>query len=150
MSKSNVHKRRGRLPSIEVVDLFCGIGGLSYGMKSKGLKILEGFDVDRTCKYAYETNNEAEFVYKDIRQVTKNEILPLYSKKAVKVLAGCAPCQPFSSYAFKNKNKDEQKYSLLYEFGHKKSRTWGRCGKRKNESLKLIQERFSLGYSFNK
>lgn len=117
MSKSNVHKRRGRLPSIEVVDLFCGIGGLSYGMKSKGLKILEGFDVDRTCKYAYETNNEAEFVYKDIRQVTKNEILPLYSKKAVKVLAGCAPCQPFSSYAFKNKNKDEQKYSLLYEFG---------------------------------
>ena len=117
MSKSNMHKRRGRLPSIEVVDLFCGIGGLSYGMKSKGLKILEGFDVDRTCKYAYETNNEAEFVYKDIRQVTKNEILPLYSKKAVKVLAGCAPCQPFSSYAFKNKNKDEQKYSLLYEFG---------------------------------
>ena len=35
------HKRRGRLPKIEVVDLFCGIGGLSYGMKSKGFKILE-------------------------------------------------------------------------------------------------------------
>ena len=30
---------------------------------------------------------------------------------------GCAPCQPFSSYAFKNKNKDEKKYNLLYEFG---------------------------------
>ena len=32
-------------------------------------------------------------------------------------MAGCAPCQPFSSYAFKNKNKDEKKYNLLYEFG---------------------------------
>lgn len=117
MPKNEVQKRRGRLPSIEVVDLFCGIGGLSYGMKSKGLKILEGFDLDGTCKYAYETNNEAKFVYKDIRQVTKDDVLPLYSKKAIKVLAGCAPCQPFSSYAFKNKNKDEKKYNLLYEFG---------------------------------
>lgn len=117
MSHSETHKRRGRLPNIEVVDLFCGIGGLSYGMKSKGLKILEGFDLDGTCKYAYETNNEAKFIYKDIRQVTKDDILPLYSKRAIKVLAGCAPCQPFSSYAFKNKNKDEKKYNLLYEFG---------------------------------
>ena len=117
MGEAKHHKRRGRLPKIEVVDLFCGIGGLSYGMKSKGFKILEGFDLDATCKFAYETNNEAKFVYKDIRKVTKEDILPLYSKKAIKVLAGCAPCQPFSSYAFKNKNKDKAKYSLLDEFG---------------------------------
>lgn len=117
MPKKETHKRRGRLPSLEVIDLFCGIGGLSYGMKSKGFKILEGFDLDKTCQYAYETNNEAKFIYKDIRNVTKEDIVPLYSKKSIKVLAGCAPCQPFSSYAFKNKNKDEKKYSLLDEFG---------------------------------
>ena len=76
------YKRRGRLPKIEVVDLFCGIGGLSYGMKSKGFKILAGFDIDWTCKYAYETNNEAKFVYKDIKTVTKDDIKPLYSKNA--------------------------------------------------------------------
>ena len=44
MPKNGIHKRHGRLPSIEVVDLFCGIGGLSYGMKSEGFKILAGFD----------------------------------------------------------------------------------------------------------
>lgn len=117
MPKEIKYKRRGRLPKIEVVDLFCGIGGLSYGMKSKGFIILEGFDLDATCEYAYKTNNDAKFVYKDIRKVTKDDIVPLYSKKSIKVLAGCAPCQPFSSYAFKNKNKDASKYNLLYEFG---------------------------------
>ena len=95
MPKSEIHKRRGRLPKIEVVDLFCGIGGLSYGMKSKGFKILTGFDLDWTCQYAYETNNEAKFVCKDIREVQSKDIVPLYSKNAIKVLAGCAPCQPF-------------------------------------------------------
>ena len=117
MPKNEVQKRRGRLPSIEVVDLFCGIGGLSYGMKSEGFKILAGFDLDWTCQYAYETNNEAKFIYRDIRQVKKEDIIPFYSKKSIRVLAGCAPCQPFSSYAFKNKNKDKDKYNLLYEFG---------------------------------
>lgn len=110
-------KRRGRLPRIEVVDLFCGIGGLSYGMMSRGFHILAGYDLDWTCKYAYETNNEAKFNYRDIRTVSKDDILPLYSKNAIKILAGCAPCQPFSSYAFKNKQKDPTKYDLLYEFG---------------------------------
>lgn len=111
---SKVYKK---IPKIEVVDLFCGIGGLSFGMKSKGFDILAGYDLDSTCRYAYETNNEAEFVYKDIKTVSADEIRSRYSKKSIRVLAGCAPCQPFSSYAFKNKKKDPNKYDLLYEFG---------------------------------
>lgn len=50
--------------NIEVVDLFCGIGGLSYGLKSKGFKVLAGYDLDGTCQYAYEHNNAAHFVHK--------------------------------------------------------------------------------------
>jgi len=113
------HKRRGKLPKIEVVDLFCGIGGLSYGMKSAGFDIIAGYDLDWTCQYAYETNTGGKFFYKDVKSVIGDEIKNLYSKKknAIRVLAGCAPCQPFSSYAHTNKNKDENKYNLLYEFG---------------------------------
>lgn len=117
MKETKICKKKGRLPRIEVVDLFCGIGGLSYGMKSKGFKVLAGIDLDWTCQYAYEVNNEAKFIYKDIREVTAADIIPLYSKNGIKVLAGCAPCQPFSSYAFKNRKKDPGKYDLLYEFG---------------------------------
>lgn len=102
---------------IEVVDLFCGIGGLSYGLKSKGFKILAGYDLDGTCKYAYEHNNNATFLHKDIKSVTDKEIFSWYSKDAIRVLAGCAPCQPFSSYSHSKKEKDPNKYDLLYEFG---------------------------------
>ena len=97
-------------PSIEVIDLFCGIGGLSFGMKSKGFNILAGYDLDATCRYAYETNNNAKFIYKDIKTVSPDEIRTAYGKGSIRVLAGCAPCQPFSSYAFKNKKKDPNKY----------------------------------------
>lgn len=108
-----------RHPKVEVVDLFCGIGGLSYGMKTAGFNILAGYDLDWTCQYAYETNTGGKFFYKDVKSVTGDEINKLYSKKknTIRVLAGCAPCQPFSSYAHTNKHKDENKYNLLYEFG---------------------------------
>lgn len=103
--------------NIAVVDLFCGVGGLSKGMLDEGFKILAGFDIDQTCKYAYEKNNHAAFFHQDIKSVTGEFVSNLYKDTSIRVLAGCAPCQPFSSYAFKVKNKDENKYDLLYEFG---------------------------------
>lgn len=108
---------KDHIPNIEVVDLFCGIGGLSFGMKKKGLRVKAGYDIDSSCKYAYEANNSATFYYQDIKSVNANSISANYSNDCIRVLAGCAPCQPFSSYSFKNKNKDPNKYDLLYEFG---------------------------------
>ena len=103
--------------NIGVVDLFCGVGGLSHGLKQGGLNIIAGFDIDKTCEYAYTHNNGAQFFDTDISKVTKDQVLSLFGDSQIKVLAGCAPCQPFSSYAFKNKKKDPNKYDLLYQFG---------------------------------
>lgn len=111
------NKRNAEQSQIEVVDLFCGIGGLSYGMKSAGFKIKAGFDLDKTCEYAYQTNTGGVFHYKDITKVTSDDIKRCFTEGAIRVLAGCAPCQPFSSYAFKHKDKDKTKYDLLYQFG---------------------------------
>lgn len=102
---------------IGVVDLFCGVGGLSHGLKQGGLNIIAGFDIDKTCEYAYTHNNGALFFDTDITKVTKEQVIGLFDKTKIRVLAGCAPCQPFSSYAFKNKKKDPDKYDLLYQFG---------------------------------
>ena len=39
--------------SVEIVDLFCGIGGLTRGLLDAGLNFIAGFDLDNTCKYTY-------------------------------------------------------------------------------------------------
>lgn len=105
------------LKNIGVIDLFCGVGGLSYGLKQAGLNVIAGFDIDKTCRFAYEHNNGAKFFDTDIKRVSGKEIHTLFGDSKIKVLAGCAPCQPFSSYAFSNKDKDPNKYDLLYQFG---------------------------------
>ena len=51
---------------VKVVDLFCGVGGLTCGLKKAGLNVVAGFDSDETCKYAYEYNNKAKFECADI------------------------------------------------------------------------------------
>lgn len=105
--------------SIEVVDLFCGIGGLTKGLINTGLNVIAGFDNDPTCQYTYEHNNHVDFKLRNIRKVTGEEINNLYSPNITKVLVGCAPCQPFSQMRFKLKDANilDDKYDLLLEFG---------------------------------
>jgi DNA (cytosine-5)-methyltransferase 1 len=83
---------------IKVIDLFCGIGGLTHGLIKEGLDVVAGIDNDPTCKFGYEYNNKTKFIDKDIIEVTADQINNLFGndKKTIRVLAGCAPCQPFS------------------------------------------------------
>jgi len=101
------------------IDLFCGIGGLSYGLKRAGIPVLAGVDLDASCRFAYEQNVQAEFVLKDISKVQGEEINEKYwtGNDQVKILAGCAPCQPFSTHLNKIKNKKQTKrWRLISEF----------------------------------
>lgn len=81
---------------VKVVDLFCGIGGLSYGFKKEGFNVVAGIDNDGSCKYGYETNNDATFIEKPIEDVLSEELSKAYGDCKYKVLVGCAPCQPYS------------------------------------------------------
>jgi DNA (cytosine-5)-methyltransferase 1 len=101
------------------IDLFCGIGGLSYGLKKAGIAVLAGVDLDPSCEYTYEQNVQAEFVLMDISKVQGEEINEKYwsDDEQVKILAGCAPCQPFSTHSNKVKNKKQTKrWRLISEF----------------------------------
>jgi len=95
-----------------VIDLFCGAGGLSYGFFREGFNIVAGVDLDHGCRYAFEKNNKADFYKKDIKNVTGTWLKSL-QWLSPRILTGCAPCQPFSMY--NQKNKDSQ-WKLLQEF----------------------------------
>lgn len=102
---------------VVAVDLFCGIGGLTYGMQKEGIKIVAGIDSDPSCQYAYETNNKSQFIKEDISNITGEYLNSLYPKNSIKVLVGCAPCQTFSQHTMKNKNREkDERWGLLYEF----------------------------------
>lgn len=83
------------------IDLFCGAGGLTRGLLNSGVDVLLGIDINSDCVHTYQQNNSpARFVTADISNVTAQSI-----RKAVAgqrgsplLLAGCAPCQPFSSH----------------------------------------------------
>ena len=81
------------------VDLFCGAGGLAYGMQLAGIGVVAGIDLDPACEYPFETNVGAPFHKRDVAMMSPGDLDALYPDDCVRVLAGCAPCQPFSSYS---------------------------------------------------
>lgn len=107
------------IKNVEAVDLFCGAGGLTAGLLIAGIKVKAGYDIEESCRYAYEHNNKGSiFINKDIQSVSADELLKHYTPGSIRLLAGCAPCQPFSKYNENSKfnaSKDK-KWPLLYEF----------------------------------
>lgn len=103
---------------IEAVDLFCGAGGLSCGLHKAGVQVVAGVDVDAACEYPYVANHRgARFLLRDVATLTGADLAALWRPGAVRLLAGCAPCQPFSSYANTKAAADNDKWGLLYQFG---------------------------------
>ncbi len=109
MSKSKHRK------TVAVIDLFCGAGGLAFGLKAAGLRVAAGVDLDPHCKYPIEKNTGAKFKLRDIADLTSKDLSKWFGKAEIRVLAGCAPCQPFSTYSQSRKSEDER-WSLLQHF----------------------------------
>lgn len=102
---------------VNAVDLFCGVGGLTHGFESVGIPVSAGIDVDPDCRYPFEANNDAEFVEADVAELSSDEVASLFPDDAHKILAGCAPCQPFSNLNNGKDSEDMEDWSLLKEFG---------------------------------
>jgi DNA (cytosine-5)-methyltransferase 1 len=108
--------------SIACVDLFCGAGGLTHGLGQAGIAVTRGVDLDESCKYPFEENNPgARFEVRDVSRLRGAEVSPWFGDARIRILAGCAPCQPFSNYALRYQ-KDEpvegdKRWRLLGQFG---------------------------------
>lgn len=102
---------------IAAIDLFCGAGGLTHGLIKSGIKVVAGFDIQKDCKYPYEENNVGSIFYdQDVEEISGDDLKRLYPKGHLKLLAGCAPCQPFSTYSQGRDVRKDKKWPLLYAF----------------------------------
>ncbi|ULH05361.1 DNA cytosine methyltransferase [Alcaligenes faecalis] len=102
---------------IKAVDLFCGAGGLSHGLIRAGINVVSGYDIEESCRFAYEHNNSAKYVKKDITKLHSAEIIHQFDGADFSLLAGCAPCQPFSSYYRSKNSSADTRWDLLSHFG---------------------------------
>lgn len=102
---------------IEAVDLFCGVGGLTRGLLAAGVRVKAGYDLDAASRYPFEKNNEgATFYLRDVSSLSGTDLASQYTPGVIRLLAGCAPCQPFSTLANGLDKKNDAKWGLLGEF----------------------------------
>ena len=104
------------------VDLFAGCGGLTQGMRAAGFKTMVAVELEAVAARAYSLNHPNTVVLtKDIRQVSSEEIKLHLGDSPLHLLAGCPPCQGFSSvrrlnraeFAPDNRNRLVEEYFRL-------------------------------------
>lgn len=103
-------------PQVVAVDLFCGAGGLTHGLEKSGVEVSLGVDLDPACIYPFEANNKARFLLKSVTEVTNDEITSAFANSEFSLLAGCAPCQPFSKYRLGKSDESDHRWNLLAQF----------------------------------
>ena len=89
------------------VDLFCGGGGLTVGLKQAGFNVVSAVELDYAAASTYQANHpEVKLFVQDIRYI-KGEDLRQYSPSGeIDILTGCPPCQGFTSLTAKYHRED--------------------------------------------
>jgi len=103
---------------IRGVDLFCGAGGLSHGLEKAGIDVACGVDVDPACEYPFSANNKAKFLLKSVEDLTVSDVAEVFDGSTISLLAGCAPCQPFSAYSQAWACPADERWNLLNQFSN--------------------------------
>jgi DNA (cytosine-5)-methyltransferase 1 len=113
---SNGHSSKPR-----AIDLFSGCGGMTQGLKLAGFQVIGAVDNDPLSVETYKKNHKKVRVWEeDIRTLSVREVKKALGirKGEVELVAGCPPCQGFSTMRTLNGSKcvlDQQK-DLVFEF----------------------------------
>lgn len=102
--------------NLNVVDLFCGCGGMSKGLTDAGLNIIAGIDIWDKAVANYNKNFEHKAYCEDLTKLPPEKFNELYNKenKPVDVLVGGPPCQSFSIAGKRDKN--DPRNALFMEY----------------------------------
>jgi DNA (cytosine-5)-methyltransferase 1 len=100
---------------VTAVDLFCGGGGLTVGLKKAGFNVVAAVEINQHAASTFKANNPKTKIFvKDIRNVSGREILEISPTGKIDILSGCPPCQGFSSLTTKYRRNDPRN-QLIYE-----------------------------------
>ena len=101
------------------IDIFSGVGGLTEGMHQADFKTKLAFEIDEIASKVYRLNHpNTTVITKDIRKVSIAEIKRKLNGKKIHLLAGCPPCQGFSSIRRLNRAQpvEDDRNNLIMEY----------------------------------
>jgi len=101
---------------LNVIDLFCGCGGMSKGLTDAGFNIIAGIDVWNKAVDSYNKNYEHKAYCEDLTKLSPEKFNELYNKenKNIDILVGGPPCQSFSIAGKRDKN--DPRNTLFMEY----------------------------------
>ncbi|SKA72110.1 DNA (cytosine-5)-methyltransferase 1 [Paucidesulfovibrio gracilis DSM 16080] len=106
---------------LQAVDLFCGCGGMSLGLRQAGFQVMAGIDIEPLAIEAYRANHpDTKAIQADICEVDPHLLMADLGmmKGDLPLLVGCPPCQGFSTMRTLNGARTVEDYGndLLFEF----------------------------------
>ena len=103
--------------SMNVLDLFCGCGGISYGFKLAGFNIAGGIDHDEDSVLTFAKNFPNSIAPpQDLTDYSDQKILSDFGNKNIDILVGGPPCQGFSSANRWQKEESDPRNKLFFDF----------------------------------
>ena len=83
---------------MKIIDLFCGIGGLSLGFEQAGFEVVSAVDIWADAVKTYNHNREDKVAQVASVEDFNNEVLPeLVKQQKISGIIGGPPCQGFST-----------------------------------------------------
>lgn len=100
-----------------LLDLFCGCGGISEGFRLAGFKIIGGIDFDPDSIETFRNNfHNAKAICTDILEFNDQKIFNEFGACKVDIIVGGPPCQGFSSANRWQKENTDPRNKLFFEY----------------------------------
>ncbi|EMA41058.1 DNA cytosine methyltransferase [Halococcus hamelinensis] len=105
---------------LSAIDLFCGTGGLTEGLRWAGYDVRWAIDYDKSAVEAHRENHGDFAIRADIRETNPAEDGPDIEPGDLDLIAGGPPCPSFSTIgrsklgSLKDRSVDEDERNVLY------------------------------------
>ena len=102
--------------TLTAIDIFAGAGGLTVGLKRAGFRVVAAVELEPHSFATYKANHpEVKCLKQDIATVSGTALQELAGTDQIDLLAGCPPCQGFTSLTAKYKDKEDPRNTLVLE-----------------------------------
>ena len=99
---------------MNVLDLFCGCGGMSKGLHDAGLNIIAGIDIWDKAINSYSKNYKHLSICEDLTKLSPEKLVDIIGNQTIDLIVGGPPCQSFSIAG--KRDKDDPRNSLYMEY----------------------------------